>query len=140
MWQKHIMDIERMKDWWISNFSIEAYNVKKLNPYWVEYHYFTQEIVKALSKYQSDLNVSKILKEIFEGYLSNSDKLTERLKKDKVMWPVNGLGSDIYSKMEQYYFEINNKEKLKEIWEKAEKQGWRVAFFYKEEDDEENDE
>src|SRR4030095_13527408 len=107
---------------------------QKISPYWIDYHFFYQGIAKTLMKVRSDLMIKGILKEMFDDYLSNSDKITARFKLDQIMWPAHGLGSGIYTEIEQFYFENNEKEKLNLVWQKAYSQGWRVAFYY--EDDE----
>jgi hypothetical protein len=101
-----------------------------INPYWIEFHCFIQQIVTLFMEHRTNEKINGLLDEIFSNYLENSEKLTKSIKKNKLMWPKGGLGSSIYSDMEQYYYEKKDDSRLKLTWEKAKSQKWRAAFYY----------
>jgi hypothetical protein len=125
-WMENIKSKDRMikvepeqKNYWES---------QKLNPYWMEYHFFIHTIVQKLMYHRSDHQIDAKLAEIFQNYFDNSDQITARIKLDEIMWPTQGLANGIFMAMEDY-FEEKDKNKIIQIREKAKEQGWRPFIF-----------
>ena len=101
---------------------------KKITPFWMEYHFFINTIVKILFKHRTDLKIELLLAEMFENYYENSEDVILRIKMDEILWS-KGISNDIFMKMEKFYAEKENDEKVVNIRYKARDQGWRPFVF-----------
>lgn len=137
LWNKHLESLkfqtELEKKYGLPSIDLSG---QTINPYWIEFHFFIQQVVTLFMGNRTDEKINRLLDEIFSNYLENSEKLTNSIKMDELMWPKEGLGSSIYSDMEQYYYENKNEARLKLTWEKANSQGWRAGFSYDYDEDE----
>lgn len=131
MWDKNIISLDRSIKKWTSDYPIsrEGLENEKINPYWMEYHFFIHVIMNILFKHAADSRIELVLIEIFEDYYKNSELVTLRFKLDEIMWPKKGLSNDIFMKMETFYKQKKNEEKVEAIRNKAKEQGWRPYIF-----------
>ncbi len=75
------------------------YESEKQNPYWIEYHFFMQELAKRLDKYKSDYKIQTILANVLNEYYDAFDTITMRMKAKHNFWPDHGIGSTILGMM-----------------------------------------
>jgi hypothetical protein len=107
------------KEYWLS---------QKLNPFWIDYHFFITIIVAELmkfKKYESDKNIERTLEEIFNFYYLKSETITARIKADIYLWPNKGLSNLVFSKMQTFYKSKKESSKLIDTIEKRNLLGWR---------------
>ena len=106
----------------------EYWQSTKVNPFWIDYHFFISMIVGELmkfQKYETDKNIELALEEISNFYYSKSDVITSRVKGDILLWPKNGLANLVFSKMQRFYKSRNELDRLIEITKKVNLLGWR---------------
>jgi len=122
-WNEHISDVKRRvqkypdeKDLWSETGE---------NQFWKEYHFFIHSIFDLTPSLRNNPDKTSWIMEVFLSYDKKTEIITEKVKKDKSLWPEKGLANKMYRSIVNYYLSNNEKQKADALEEKYRVLGWR---------------
>ena len=95
------------------------------NQFWKEFHFFIHSVFDLVPSLRNHPDKVSWMMEIFSGYDKNIEIITGKIKKDKSLWPENGLANKMYGSIVNYYLRNNEIQKAATLEEKYRALGWR---------------